>query len=81
MAPLSGLERRMLAPAWHRLGGFVYRHGEAFYNFEGLHRYKNKFAPAWEPRYLASPGGLQLAPLLFDLSTLVSGGVRELVMK
>jgi len=81
MAPLSGLERRALAPAWHRLGGFVYRHGEAFYNFEGLHRYKNKFAPVWEPRYLASQGGLQLAPVLYDLSTLVSGGVRELVMK
>ena len=81
MAPLSGLETRALAPIWQRLGGFVYRHGEAFYNFEGLRRYKNKFDPEWEPRYLASPRGLQLPAALLDLSTLISGGVRELVAK
>lgn len=81
MAPLSGLENRALAPAWHRVGSFLYRHGEAFYNFEGLRRFKQKFEPAWEPRYLASPGGLRLPSVLFDVSTLISGGVRELVAK
>lgn len=81
MAPLSGLESRALAPLWHRMGGFLYRHGEAFYNFEGLRRYKEKFDPVWEPRYLASPGGLQLARALYDVSTLISGGLRELVTK
>ena len=81
MAPLSGLETRALAPIWQRLGGFVYRHGEAFYNFEGLRRYKSKFDPQWEPRYLASPRGLQLPAVLLDLSTLISGGVRELLAK
>ncbi len=81
MAPLSGLEARALAPTWRKLGGFLYRHGEAFYNFEGLRRYKNKFDPIWEPRYLASPGGLQLPAVLIDLTTLISGGVRELITK
>ncbi len=81
MAPLSGLESRALAPLWHRMGGFLYRHGESFYNFEGLRRYKEKFAPVWEPRYLASPGGLQLARALYDVSTLISGGLKELVTK
>jgi phosphatidylglycerol lysyltransferase len=81
MAPLSGLENRALAPTWHRLGSFLYRHGEAFYNFEGLRRFKDKFDPVWEPRYLASPGGLRLPSVLFDVSTLISGGVRELVTK
>jgi phosphatidylglycerol lysyltransferase len=81
MAPLSGLETRALAPVWQRLGGFVYRHGEAFYNFEGLRRYKGKFDPVWEPRYLASPRGLQLPAVLLDLSTLISGGVRELITR
>lgn len=81
MAPLSGLENRALAPAWHRLGSFIYRHGESFYNFDGLRRFKEKFDPVWEPRYLASPGGLRLPSVLFDVSTLISGGVRELVSK
>jgi phosphatidylglycerol lysyltransferase len=63
------------------MGDFLYRHGEAFYNFEGLRRYKEKFAPVWEPRYLATPGGLQLARALYDVSTLIAGGLRELIRK
>lgn len=76
MAPLSGLEQHPLAPAWHRVGNLVFRYGEHFYNFGGLRRYKAKFQPAWQPRYLASPGGLALPRVLLDVSTLISGGVR-----
>jgi phosphatidylglycerol lysyltransferase len=78
MAPLSGLERHPLAPAWHRVGNFVFRHGEHFYNFEGLRRYKAKFDPEWEPRYLAAPGGTALPRILVDVSVLIAGGVKEL---
>jgi phosphatidylglycerol lysyltransferase len=81
MAPLAGLENRTLAPLWHRMGSFLYRHGEAFYNFEGLRRFKDKFDPVWAPRYLASPGGLNLPRVLLDVSTLISGGLREIVSK
>ncbi|MBL8201665.1 MAG: bifunctional lysylphosphatidylglycerol flippase/synthetase MprF [Chromatiales bacterium] len=76
MAPLSGLEEHPLAPAWHRVGNLVFRYGEHFYNFSGLRRYKAKFDPVWQPRYLASPGGLALPRVLLDVSTLISGGVR-----
>jgi phosphatidylglycerol lysyltransferase len=81
MAPLAGLENRALAPVWHRMGSFLYRHGEQFYNFDGLRRYKQKFDPVWEPRYLASPGGWRLPAVLIDVSTLISGGLKELVAK
>ncbi len=60
MAPLSGLDVGPLAPLWNRLGTLVFRHGEHFYNFQGLRQYKEKFHPQWEPKYLASPGGLRL---------------------
>lgn len=73
MAPLSGLEEHPLAPAWHKLGRLVQRYGENFYHFEGLHRFKEKFAPVWRPRYLAAPGGLSLAGALVDVTTLISG--------
>jgi phosphatidylglycerol lysyltransferase len=45
MAPLSGLEVSAIAPLWNRVGGLLYRHGENFYNFQGLRRYKEKFDP------------------------------------
>ncbi|HUE49300.1 MAG TPA: bifunctional lysylphosphatidylglycerol flippase/synthetase MprF [Steroidobacteraceae bacterium] len=78
MAPLSGLETHPLAPAWHRVGNFIFRHGEHFYNFEGLRRYKAKFDPAWEPRYLVARGGIALPRVLIDVSVLIAGGMKEL---
>ncbi|HXZ58879.1 MAG TPA: bifunctional lysylphosphatidylglycerol flippase/synthetase MprF [Steroidobacteraceae bacterium] len=78
MAPLSGLEQHPLAPAWHRVGNFIFRHGEHFYNFEGLRRYKAKFDPVWEPRYLVARGGIALPRVLIDVSTLIAGGMKEL---
>jgi len=78
MAPLSGLEAHPLAPAWHRVGNFIFRHGEHFYNFEGLRRYKAKFDPAWEPRYLVARGGIALPRVLIDVATLIAGGMKEL---
>ncbi len=32
---------------------FVFERAGAFYNFEGLRKYKEKFTAVWEPRYLA----------------------------
>jgi phosphatidylglycerol lysyltransferase len=81
MAPLSGIEDRSLAPLWNRLAVFVARHGGHFYNFQGLHQYKDKFDPVWEPRYLASPGGLILPAILSDLTQLVSGGLKGALLK
>jgi phosphatidylglycerol lysyltransferase len=81
LAPLSGLESHPLAPVWHRAGAFIFKHGENFYNFEGLRRYKSKFQPQWRAKYIATQGGLNVAAALFDVSTLISGGLRGLVTK
>jgi len=81
MAPLSGIEDRPLAPLWSKAGSFLYRHGEHFYNFQGLRQYKEKFHPVWESRYLAYPGGLSLPWVLTNLTTLISGGVKGTLSK
>jgi phosphatidylglycerol lysyltransferase len=81
MAPLSGLEDHALAPLWNRLGAFMFRHGEHFYNFQGVRRYKEKFAPEWEPCYLASPGGLALPRILTNITALIAGGLKGVVSK
>jgi phosphatidylglycerol lysyltransferase len=81
MAPLSGLENDVLAPIWNRLGTFIFRHGEHFYNFQGLREYKEKFDPKWEARYLASPGGLALPRILINIASLISGGLKGVVAK
>ena len=81
MAPLSGMQERALAPLWMRLGALVYRHGENFYNFQGLRQYKGKFNPRWEPKYMASPGGLALPRIVTNVAGLISGGVKGVVRK
>lgn len=81
MAPLAGLEARPLAPVWNRLGATMFRHGEHFYNFQGLRFYKDKFDPVWEPRYLASPGGLALPRVLTNVATLINGGFRGMIRR
>ena len=81
MASLSGIEGRELAPLWNRAGAWLFRHGEHFYNFQGLRRYKMKFDPQWEPRYLASPGGLALPRALAGVSILISRGLRGVLAR
>ena len=79
MAPLAGLDEHPMAPMWNRAGAFLFRHGEHFYNFQGLRTYKQKFDPVWRPKYIATPGGLAVASVLTALGTLSSGSVAGLV--
>lgn len=75
MAPLCGLRSGAGTSLWERLGAVVARHGNRFYGFQGLHSFKEKFAPDWTPRYLAVPSGI--APYLpaAATATLIAGGL------
>ena len=81
VAPMSGFEESPVAPLWMKLGIFLYEHGEAFYNFQGLRAFKEKFGPVWTPRYMASPGTLKLPRILADVAALVAGGYRRVLLK
>ncbi|NLZ17466.1 MAG: DUF2156 domain-containing protein [Desulfobulbaceae bacterium] len=81
MAPLSSLSSNSLGPMWARFGNFLYTHAETYYNFKGLRRYKEKFDPHWEPRFLVSPGGFALPSILADVASLISGGLKGVIEK
>lgn len=72
MAPLSGLAQHRLAGRWNRFANLIARHGERFYGFVGLRRFKAKFDPVWRARYLAAPGGMHLPSALLDVTRLIS---------
>ena len=40
-----------------------------------------QFDPIWEPRYLAYPGGLSLPRVLADVSALIAGGYRGILLR
>ncbi|PZP25729.1 bifunctional lysylphosphatidylglycerol flippase/synthetase MprF [Pseudomonas kuykendallii] len=81
MVPLAGLQVRRGAPLAQRLGSLVFQRGEQFYNFQGLRRFKDKFDPEWEPRYMAVPAGLNPLLALADTAALIAGGLTGLVKR
>ena len=81
MVPLAGLEDRMLAPVWNRLGAQIFRHGEHFYNFKGLRHFKEQFYPLWEPKYIVFPRIFLLPRILTNLASLISGGLMGALKK
>jgi len=81
MAPLAGIQAGVSASLWNRMAALVYHHSEHFYNFQGLRRYKDKFHPMWEPRYIASPGGLVFPRALAAIARLVNRGIMGAVAK
>jgi len=72
MAPLSGMSQHRLAGRWNRFANLIARHGERFYGFVGLRRFKAKYDPVWRTRYLAAPGGMHLPSALIDVTRLIS---------
>jgi len=81
LAPLAGLGGDKSGSFWDRIGSLIFRCSEKLYNFKGLRRYKQKFRPVWEPRYLASPSGWTLFRTFADIAVMTSGGLRGLLSK
>ncbi len=53
---------------------FFYDRLDQFYNFKGLHSFKQKFHPLWSPRYLVHPGPPSLPAVLAALIQAEAGG-------
>ena len=81
IAPLAGLQDRPLAPIMSRVGRLLYERGEEIYNFQGVRRYKDKYDPVWQPRYIAAPQKWAIPFLLADIGLLSSGGVSGLAKR
>ncbi len=81
MAPLAGLDDRPLAPIMSRVGNLLFERGEEIYNFQGVRRYKDKYDPLWQPRYIAAPNKWSIPLLMADVGLLSSGGVASLAKR
>ena len=79
MAPLSAVGEERWARPFERLAHLFFRHGEAWYNYQGLRRYKEKFNPVWEPRYMAYPRPWDWPAAVTATAVLVGGGWRALI--
>jgi phosphatidylglycerol lysyltransferase len=72
LSGLAGVGELNSDPTIERALHFIYTNINSSYNFKGLHGFKEKFMPAWSPRYLIYPNLASLpvvAAALNDLST------------
>ena len=60
LSALSGVGEHSHDPVIERTLHYIYRNVNRFYNFRGLHTFKEKFHPTWSPRYLVYPGASSL---------------------
>ncbi|MBD3884468.1 bifunctional lysylphosphatidylglycerol flippase/synthetase MprF [Phormidium tenue FACHB-886] len=73
LAALSGVGQAKTAPRLEKGIRYLYEHLNRFYNFKGLHNYKEKFHPRWEPRYLVYPNLIALPDVVVALIRADSG--------
>ncbi len=52
---------------------YLSKHLNRFYNFKGIHNYKKKFQPQWEPRYLVYLNVVELPMIVVSLIRADSG--------
>ncbi len=69
LSPLAGVGESPDARRIEKGLGYFFENLNQFYNFKGLHQFKEKFQPSWEPRYLIYPN-------LSDLPDVAIGLVR-----
>jgi phosphatidylglycerol lysyltransferase len=74
LSALSGVGEHSDDPAVERALKFIYQHVNRFYNFRGLHSFKEKFHPVWSPRYLIYPGPANLPAVSVALLRANLGG-------
>jgi phosphatidylglycerol lysyltransferase len=74
LSALSGVGEQSDDPAIERALNYIYRNINLFYNFRGLHAFKEKFHPKWLPRYLIYPGPASLPAVSISLLNANLGG-------
>jgi phosphatidylglycerol lysyltransferase len=73
LSALSGIGESSDDPLVERTLHFIFTHINQFYNFKGLHAFKEKFHPKWEPRYLIYPNPAILPQVSFAIIRADSG--------
>ncbi|WP_338777688.1 bifunctional lysylphosphatidylglycerol flippase/synthetase MprF [Metabacillus sp. FJAT-52054] len=77
MAPLSNVGQNKYAFWSEKAAARIYRHGQYFYQFEGIRKYKEKFASRWEPKYLAFSSRSALPVTMLQLSRLIQKDIEK----
>jgi phosphatidylglycerol lysyltransferase len=74
LSPLAGVEIQPDDPVAPEALRYIYEHADLFYNFKGLHEFKEQFHPHWRARHLVFPGFASLPSVAITLRNASSSG-------
>lgn len=77
MAPLSNVGRSKYAFVTEKIAAKVYSHGQHFYSFKGLKKFKEKYCEYWDDRYLAYKRRTSLITTMIQVVILISKPVNK----
>lgn len=73
LSALSGVGCKPHSPSLEKALYYLYKHLNQFYNFQGVHSFREKFRPTWEPRYFIYPRTAALPNVIVALIRADSG--------
>lgn len=72
MAPLSNVGESKYSFIDEKISNLIYKYGTAFYSFQGLRSYKEKYVQEWAPKYISYRRGNSLVFTMLQLLILVN---------
>ena len=72
MAPLSNVGLSKFSFLSEKIASQIFEHGQSFYHFQGLRRFKDKYVNHWEPKYLAYRRKSSLLFTMMQITFLIS---------
>lgn len=81
MAPLFNVGISKYAEKKEKIAKIIFKNLKITYNFEGLYKYKNKFNPTWESKYLAYPKNMRVEFILLTIILLISSKKKKRLIK
>ena len=79
LSALSGIGGSSEDPVILKALKYIYEYVDQFYNFTGLHHFKDKFHPIWSSRYLVFPGTAVLPLVVLAMVQADSGDSPGLI--
>ena len=80
LAPLAGLAVRPSGALVERGAAYLHRHGLLLAHYRSLRRFKEKFQPRWEPRYLLTPEVSRVPQVTAALLVALDGNWRTMAL-
>ena len=77
LAPLSNVGTSKYSFLSEKIASQVYMHGQSFYSFQGLKKFKEKYCTTWDSRFIAYKKKTSLVFTMIQVILLFGKGIEN----